>query len=268
MSAPRETQKAVILARGLGKRMRATATAELTPDQARMAEHGIKAMIPIGRPFLDYCISALADAGCAEICLVIGPEHHVIREYYEALSTSRVSISVAVQQQPLGTADAVRAAIDFVGRDSFLVVNSDNYYPADALSLLRRLGASGVVGFERKALIENGNIDEDRLRNYAILRVNYKGELEQIEEKPATVDAMALISMNSWSFTPAIFEACAAIPPSARGEYEIPSAVQYAIDHLGEPFRVVPFRGGVLDLSVRSDIESVAQRLRDCTVRL
>ena len=268
MSAARQSQKAVILARGLGKRMRAAATVPLTPDQARMAEHGIKAMIPIGRPFLDYCISALADAGCTRVCLVIGPEHRIIRDYYETIATARISISFAVQQQPLGTADALRAASDFVDHDSFLVVNSDNYYPAEALSLLRRLSANGVVGFERRALIEKGNIDEDRLRGYAVLRTNEKQELERIEEKPPTVDATALISMNSWSFTPAIFEACAAIPPSARGEYEIPSAVQYAVDHLGEHFRVIPFRGGVLDLSVRSDIKNVAQRLRDCTVRL
>jgi glucose-1-phosphate thymidylyltransferase len=233
-----------------------------------MAEHGIKGMIPIDRPFLDYCISALADAGCAKVCLVIGPEHRIIREYYEALATRRVSISFAVQQQPLGTADAVCAAIDFVGHDSFVVVNSDNYYPAEALNLLRRLDANGVVGFERRALIENGNIDEDRLRGYAVLHLNDKGELERIEEKPPSVDTTALISMNSWSFTPTIFAACTAIPPSARGEYEIPSAVQYAIDHMGEHFRVVPFHGGVLDLSMRSDIESVAQRLRGCTVRL
>jgi len=268
VSAAHETQKAVILARGLGKRMRQAATARLTEDQARMADFGIKGMIPIGRPFLDYSISVLADAGCTKVCLVIGPEHRVIREYYESLATSRISISFALQQQPLGTADAVRAAVDFVSGDSFLVVNSDNHYPREALSLLRSLGGNGVVGFERRALIENGNIDEDRLRGYAVLRLNDKDELERIEEKPWSVDQAGLISMNSWSFTPAIFAACAAIPPSARGEYEIPSAVQYAIDRMGENFRVVRFGGGVLDLSVRSDIESVAERLRGSTVRL
>lgn len=264
-----ETHKAVVLARGLGKRMRAAApTAALTPDQERVAECGIKAMIPIGRPFLDYCLSALADAGCTKVCLVIGPEHGIIREYYESLPTSRISISFAVQEQPLGTADAVRAAMHFVGSDPFLVVNSDNYYPVEALKLLRGVGGNGIVGFDRQALIENGNIDEDRLRSYAVLRVNQNTELERIEEKPASLDATALISMNSWSFTPSILEACAAIEPSARGEYELPSAVQYAIECMGERFRVIPFRGNVLDLSTRSDIESVGQQLRGRSIQL
>ena len=57
--------KAVILARGLGKRMRqADEHASLDPKQAAVADQGIKAMIPIGRPFLDYVLSALADADC------------------------------------------------------------------------------------------------------------------------------------------------------------------------------------------------------------
>jgi glucose-1-phosphate thymidylyltransferase len=265
-----ETRKAVILARGLGKRMRAAASSvtTLTQEQAQVAENGIKGMIPVGRPFLDYCIHALADAGCKLICLVNGPEHRLIREYYEKLRTNRVTISFAIQQQPLGTADALRAATEFVGTDCFLTVNSDNYYPVEALRRLRMLGAPGLVGFERAGLIENGNIDEDRLRSYAVLHVNNKSELEWIEEKPVSVDATALISMNCWAFTSAIFRACAAIGPSARGEYEIPSAVQYATESLGERFRVIPFRGGVLDLSTRADVASVTRHLQNCTVAL
>jgi len=56
-------EKAVILARGLGTRMRkADSAARLDPTQAAAADTGIKAMIPVGRPFLDYVLSALADA--------------------------------------------------------------------------------------------------------------------------------------------------------------------------------------------------------------
>ena len=265
-----ETSKAVILARGLGKRMRAAASvsANLSQEQMRIAENGVKGMIPFGRPFLDYSISALAEAGCKRICLVIGPEHEVIREYYKQLPARRVAISFAIQQQPLGTADAVRAAADFVGRDNFLVVNSDNYYPVEALRRLRMLSASGVVGFERRGLVQYGNIDEERLRGYAVIERDERGELSRIEEKPASIEPRALISMNSWSFTPQIFGACESIEPSARGEYELPSAVQYSIEHLGVHFRVVEYCGGVLDLSTRSDIGAVARHLEGISVDL
>jgi dTDP-glucose pyrophosphorylase len=242
--------------------------ASLTPEQEQIADRGIKAMIPIGRPFLDYSMSALADAGLREICLVIGPEHDVIRSYYESLKTTRVRISFAIQQQPLGTADALRATQHFTGLECFLVVNSDNYYPVEALRKLRELSGSGTVGFERGELLRSGRIAEGRLNAYATLETDAAGYLRRINEKPASIQTDALISMNCWAFTPTIYRACEAIGPSARGEYEIPSAVQYAIDNLGERFRVMPFAGEVLDLSTRTDIGTVARALEAQAVAL
>ena len=60
----RVTDKAVILARGLGTRMRKSdADAALDAKQAAAAETGIKALIPIDRPFLDYVLHVIAQAG-------------------------------------------------------------------------------------------------------------------------------------------------------------------------------------------------------------
>ena len=73
----------MILARGLGTRMRSgEADTPLDTEQSSAVSAGLKAMIPVGRPFLDYVLSALADAGFRQACLVIGPEHDVVREYY------------------------------------------------------------------------------------------------------------------------------------------------------------------------------------------
>ena len=51
----------MILARGLGSRMRrAEAGVTLDATQEVMAGTGLKAMIPVGRPLLDYILSGLA----------------------------------------------------------------------------------------------------------------------------------------------------------------------------------------------------------------
>jgi glucose-1-phosphate thymidylyltransferase len=84
----------------------------------------------------------------------------------------------------------------------------------------------------------------------------------------ATFAAMgehALVSMNLWAFTPAIFEACLRVKPSARGELELPDAVRILMRDLGERFRVLPFSAPVFDLGRRSDIAAVEAFLR--TVR-
>ena len=94
--------KAVLLARGLGSRMKqegpstalGAGDAALTPGQAAAAAAGAKGMMPIGapstspgagpstllgaggrtRPFLDHVLHALADGGCTSVCFVVAPE--------------------------------------------------------------------------------------------------------------------------------------------------------------------------------------------------
>jgi len=246
----------------------------LSDEQQSAADTGVKGMIPIGRPFLDYVISALADAGIADVCLVIGPEHHAIREYYQAKNRlTRIRVHFAVQQQPLGTADAVVAAEVFAGGEHVLMLNSDNYYPIHTLRALRDLGSAGVAVFERAALVQLGNIDAERIEKFSVVRIDADGSLAQIIEKPgadvvASLGREVFVGMNSWSLPPEIYAACRAISPSVRGELELQDAVQYARDAMGVRFKVLTFHDGVLDLSSRGDIASVAERLRDTEPRL
>jgi dTDP-glucose pyrophosphorylase len=269
-------EKSVILARGLGTRMRnADSSAGVKPEQDSAADTGIKAMIPIGRPFLDYVISALADAGFKEVCLVIGPgkEFSPLRDYYDSIKTQRVTIDYAIQEKPEGTADAVAAASEFAGNDEFAVINSDNYYPAEALSILRKIDSCGTIAFERNTLAECGNIPFERISKYALMEPDDRFFLKRIIEKPSGEYISSLagdvyVSMNCWRFSRSIFEACRSIKPSVRGEYEIASAVEYAMNNLGEKFRMIPVRMGVLDMTGRSDIKSVDSILRDRDVNL
>jgi glucose-1-phosphate thymidylyltransferase len=267
--------KAVILARGLGTRMRQADTgASVDPQQAAVADRGIKAMIPIGRPFLDYVLSALADADCRDICLVIGPEHSAVREYYEReVTPHRVRLSFAIQTEPLGTADAILAAEPFVGEDRFLVMNADNYYPVAAFQALREMNEPGLIAFDREALLADGLIAPDRIMRFALLDIDDDGYLRRIVEKPddATAQSMsadACVSMNVWSLDARMFAPCRTVPKSARGELELPLAIQHAIDDYHLRFRAVPMHAPVLDLSSRADIAGVASRLANVDVRL
>ena len=265
--------RAVILARGLGKRMRQSdAGARLDPAQAEAAEQGVKAMIPIGRPFLDYVLSALADAGCAEACLVIGPEHGSVRDYYTVeRPPRRIAVSFAIQEEPLGTADAVLAAEEFAARRDFLMINSDNYYPVGALRDLCELGEPGTTLFEREGLLRSSNIEPERVRAYSVCTVGPDGYLTGIVEKPdpetlAAAGPNPLVSMNCWRFSEAIFGACRDTPLSPRGEKELPRAVTEGVSSGRLRLRVLRRSDGVLDLSRRADVASVAEGLRGIRV--
>jgi glucose-1-phosphate thymidylyltransferase len=247
--------------------------AALSAEQVAAADGGVKALIPIGRPFLDYALSALADAGWRRVCLVIGPEHEDLREYCRRLSARRIRVETAVQEKPLGTADAVAAAEAFAAGEPFLCVNSDNYYPQEALRALREIEGPGLAAFERDAMLAGGNIPADRLRGFAALGVGEDGFLRRIVEKPsedelAAMPAPLLVSMNCWRLDAAIFQSCRAIAPSPRGELELTDAVQHAIDCLGVRFRAVRVAASVLDLTGRQDVAPVARVLAGVRVEL
>ncbi len=257
------TRRAVVLARGLGSRMRAEDPgAELTGDQRRAADAGLKPLIPInGRPFLDFVLSSLADAGIQDIALVVAPDHEVVRRQY-AGPLSRIRLSFVVQPEPRGTADAVLAAERWAQGEPFLTLNADNLYPRTALESLVELDQPGLPVFERDDLVRTGNIPAERVQTFALLDVDRDGNLTAIVEKPSGVEigGTALVSMNLWRFDTRIFEACREVPPSPRGELELPEAVGLAVRR-GVRFRAIRAAGPVLDLSRRGDTVTVARHL-------
>ena len=200
------TPGAIILARGLGTRLRrGTGASRLTAAQTAVADAGLKTMMPVGRPLIDHILSALADAGVTEACLVIGPEHDAVREHFAAPAPRRVRVRFAVQERPLGTADAVRAAESAVVSERFIVINGDNYYPADVLAHLAVIEEPAVAAFARAALIADGLVPAERIARFALLEVGGDGYLRRIVEKPdaPTVDRLgpdAPVSMNCWLF--------------------------------------------------------------------
>jgi glucose-1-phosphate thymidylyltransferase len=266
------TDRAVVLARGMGRRMRAEDTGAVLDDhQRRAADAGIKAMMPIGsRPFLDYILSSLADAGMREAVLVVAPDHEMIRRRYEdEAPPRRLSVSFVVQQEAIGTANAVLAAERWAGSRGFLALNADNLYPAAVLRALAALDEPGLPAFQRGDLVRSGNIRDDQVQSFAILDVDAAGYLVRIVEKPPQqmVDAAgetALLSMNCWRFDDRIFGACRDVARSPRGEFELPQAVMLAVER-GVRFRAIPAAGTVLDLSRRGDAAELSRRLSHLT---
>lgn len=269
------TAHAIVLARGLGTRMRASDPAtSLTPEQQRAADAGLKAMIPLnGRPFLDYILGSLADADIRHVALVVAPDHQALRDYYSVSPPQRIRLDYVVQERPLGTADAVRAAESWVSGEPFLAMNADNLYPVEVLRQLAAISEPALPVFEREDLVRSSNIPAERIRSFAFLDLDDRGYLVGIVEKPDMVrppeggsyverpsKGGSYISMNCWRFDERIFRACHEVPLSARGEYELPEAVGVALRQ-GVHFKTFAAHGPVLDLSTRGDASDVSRRL-------
>ncbi len=260
--------------------MRDGAAAGLTPAQAVAAAAGHKGMMPLtdadgrARPFLDYLLSALADAGYRTAALVVPPagDPDPLRAYYlgEGRPT-RLDLSLVVQPDALGTADAVVAAASFVARRPCVVLNADNLYGVDALRALRETDGPALPVYERDDLVASSGIPADRAGGFALVRVDDDGWLTGIVEKPGTevmeaAGPRALVSMNCWRLDERVVQACRDVTRSSRGEFELPGAVRLALDR-GIRVRAIPARGPVLDLSRREDVPVVVARLAGQQVR-
>src|ERR1051325_3466879 len=108
---------AVVMAGGLGTRMKSAKPKHLHPL--------------LGRRMVDWVIAAARDAGGTRIVVAASPDS----------AASYDGLEVAVQEQPLGTGDAVRAARGALAADGgdVLVLNGD--VPALTPELLRALVA-------------------------------------------------------------------------------------------------------------------------------
>jgi dTDP-glucose pyrophosphorylase len=273
--------RAVVLARGLGTRMRTPDPgAPLSDAQRRAADAGSKAMIPVhGRPFLDYVLSSLADAGIADVALVVAPDHDEMRRHYAAHPPARVTLAFVVQPEPLGTANAVAAVEPWTSGAPFLAMNADNLYPVPALQALAARDEPGLPAFDAEDLVRTSNIPAERIYSFAIIETDADGYLTAIVEKPDLPPKADLppeggshaalrvasgfsrkVSRNFWRFDARIFAACRDVPRSARGEFELPEAVGLA-SRRGVRFKSIPARGPVLDLSRRADTADVERRL-------
>lgn len=94
-----------------------------------------------GRPIIEWPVAAARAAGAAKIVVVDGPE----RRLESALNGQ---VALAVQERPLGTADAVRAAVgQIAGEDTVVVVNGDAplITPASLRALVESHESSGAA---------------------------------------------------------------------------------------------------------------------------
>ena len=136
--------------RGLGTRMRAGGSAACPLSRraaATAADAGLKAMMPVdGRPFLDYVLASLADAGHPRRSPWSSRRITIrcARTMTRGRRAGRRSTSSSSRRR-CGTANAVLAAEAWASGEPFLVMNADNLYPVDALRALASLDEPGLA---------------------------------------------------------------------------------------------------------------------------
>lgn len=108
---------AIILAGGLGKRLRSVVSDRPKP----MA-------LVLGKPFLAYQIEYWINQGVTSFILSVGYKHEMIIEYF-GYKYLGAKIDYTIETSPLGTGGGLLLAIDKLKEDEpFLLLNGDTYF--------------------------------------------------------------------------------------------------------------------------------------------
>jgi bifunctional UDP-N-acetylglucosamine pyrophosphorylase/glucosamine-1-phosphate N-acetyltransferase len=232
---------AVVMAAGQGTRMKSALPKHLHPL--------------LGRRLADWAIEAVRPLDPDPLVVVASPQ----------AADAFDGVTVAVQQQPLGTGDAVRSGKPFVGDvDSLIVVSADHpLLTPDVLSKLveqhRATGAAAtVLSFE-----------PPDPRAYGRIVRNGDGSLDSIvEARDATEEQLRIGEVNSSIYvfdTAKLWPALDRLEPqNAQGELYLTDAARFLVED-GENVGVMkaPDPADIEGVNTREELADAAAALRD-----
>jgi bifunctional UDP-N-acetylglucosamine pyrophosphorylase/glucosamine-1-phosphate N-acetyltransferase len=237
----------VILAAGQGTRMRSAVQKLLHPL--------------CGRPIIEWPIAAALEAGAGKVVVVDSPE----RRLEAALPDG---VLLVVQERPLGTADAVRAAAAHIGADDTVVVlNGDApLVKPDSLRALvsshARSGAAGTIatmvlddpsGYGRVVRAPDGTVER-------VVETKSSGDASELELHIREVNT-GMFAFDGDALLAGLEEVRA---DNAQGEHYLPDVLPALRVHertvdayeLGDPDELL----GINDRRQLADVTAVAQR--------
>jgi mannose-1-phosphate guanylyltransferase len=158
--------KAVILVGGQGTRLR-----PLTLNIG-------KAMVPVlNKPFLEHMLYYLRAHVVDDIVLAMHYRPSQVEDYFGAGGGLGIKLSYVVEENPLGTAGAVKNSEQYLG-ETFFVLNGDVFTDLDLGAMMAFHGEK-----EAKGTIALTPVADPTL--YGVVETDERGRIQRFVEKPA-----------------------------------------------------------------------------------
>lgn len=236
MSSTRQPRmEAIILAGGLGTRL------------ASRLRGVPKPMAPVaGRPFLSILLAQLQRSGCIRVLLSVGHLHQTIRNRFGA-SFHGMALDYVVEDAPLGTGGALRAALQQAREECVLALNGDTFLQIDYAALLAfhaRSGAPLTLSIAHQQVIARyGGV---LVQNGRVVAFQEKGRTG-----PGWINAGVYVLNRNLSWPPSLPEKF-----SFETDFLIPEAARTAV-------AAYPVEGCFIDIGVPEDLDRAQTVLAD-----
>lgn len=183
----------VVLAGGLGTRI-----------QPVLGETP-KLLAPInGRTYLDYLLDWLQSFGASRVILSLGHQAERVIDYVFAHPRDGLEIETVVEEQPLGTAGALRLVRPHVHTTISLVLNGDSWIGADLGQLVEMQRATEVP-----ATLLCVHVDD--AGRYGAVDIDALGRIRAFREKQPDAGPGA-ISAGIYAFAPEVWKIIDELP--------------------------------------------------------
>ena len=199
-----QTRKGLILAGGLGTRLRPITNAVS------------KQLLPIyDKPMIYYSITTLMLAGIKDFLLITCPEDkNMFLKLLGDGSRWGVNIDYAIQDKPKGLAEAFIIGEEFIGDNPVVLILGDNLFHGDGLS---KLLMESNLNNEKSTIFLYQVNDANR---YGVAEFNKSGEVLNIEEKPKEPKSNYAVT-GIYFYCNDVVAKSKLLKPSERGELEI-----------------------------------------------
>jgi D-glycero-alpha-D-manno-heptose 1-phosphate guanylyltransferase len=234
-SVGNEIKQAVILAGGLGTRLRSA-----VPDLP-------KCMAPVaGKPFLQYVIGYLQQQGIDQFIFSLGYMHEVIEAFIKT-QYPMLNVQYSIEEEPLGTGGAIQLALKKAGSENVLVLNGDTLFKIDTdkLSAFHRQHDAACT------LSLKPMIDFDR---YGVVETDKDGHIQSFREKQFFTEG--LINGGVYALKTAPFL-----------ELNLPGKFSFEKDYLEKYYKIHKMMGVVMDdyfidIGIPEDLERAGGELK------